>query len=107
MTYPLRRFNNVNLIAHSATGISSSSHWLTTEYKMIKDFETFRQNSDQSIQNLEQGCSEMFKKINQSMKTSRTRHKKSNLEEALEEAAKGLVAGPFHSTEELMDDLLN
>lgn len=49
----------------------------------------------------------MFKKINQSMKTSRTRHKKSNLEEALEESAKGLVAGPFHSTEELMADLLN
>lgn len=41
------------------------------------------------------------------MKTSRTRHKKSNLEEALEESAKGLVAGPFHSTEELMADLLN
>lgn len=41
------------------------------------------------------------------MKTNITKHKRSDLEEALEESAKGLVAGPFHSTEELMADLLN
>lgn len=32
------------------------------------------------------------------MKTNITKHKKSDLEEAIEEVAKGLVAGPFLST---------
>lgn len=33
--------------------------------------------------------------------------KKSNLEKSLEEVEKGLIVGPFHSTEELMADLLS
>lgn len=32
---------------------------------------------------------------------------RSHIEEALEEARTGQIAGPFHSTQELMEDLLN